>query len=187
MLRGLRAVRSFESSKVPREIVLGWLESARWTGSSKNSQPWRFTIVEDRTIQQALSLCGDDAQHLAIAPVVVVISSSPGPFPFSTALDLGRAVQSTMLAAASDGFGSCIAVFEPAERNEQAASLLGIPNGIRPELAVSGSAGRRVGLASKRSSSRCPQFIPEEDGPACRPPLSSPHRRRWMRLGSRHR
>ena len=137
VLRGLRAVRSFESSKVPREIVLGWLESARWTGSSKNSQPWRFTIVEDRTIQQALSLCGDDAQHLAIAPVVVVISSSPGPFPFSTALDLGRAVQSTMLAAASDGFGSCIAVFEPAERIEQAASLLGIPNGIRPELAVS--------------------------------------------------
>lgn len=135
-VRSLRATREFTSDAVPDGEFERWLESARWTGSSKNSQPWRFTLVRDRATKALLGDCGDWARHLASAPLVAVVSTVDGPYPFSTIFDTGRIVQSLMLVAAEAGYGSCIAVFEPASNITRVRSAVQIPDDERVDLAI---------------------------------------------------
>lgn len=135
-LRTLRATRRFADRRIPDPLVERWLESARWCGSSRNSQPWRFLVVRDPQLRRQLSTLGDDASHLASASLVVALASVPGPYPFSTTFDLGRVAQSLMLAAHADGVGSCIAVFEPAEKVSVARDLLEVPSELTLDLAI---------------------------------------------------
>lgn len=135
-VRHMRSTRAFDDTSLDDGLVAGWLDAARWCGSSRNSQPWRFVVVRDPSSRAALTRLGDHADHLKAAPVVIVVAAVEGPFPFSTAFDLGRVSQSIMLAAAADGVGSCIAVFEPAANIDRARQLLGIPRGMRADLAI---------------------------------------------------
>lgn len=134
--RSCRSVRHYDGTPIDDAIVDRWLETARWTGSSRNSQPWRFVVVRDLVAKAQLAILGESAAHLAQAPVVVVIAAEEGPFPFSTVFDLGRVSQSLVLSAAADGVGSCIAVFEPAAKIQRARRLLGIPERMRVDLAI---------------------------------------------------
>jgi nitroreductase len=132
----LRAIRAYAPGAPDGELVARWLDAARWCGSSRNSQPWRFIVIEDPAVRAELAGLGEYAGHLADAPLVIVVAADPGPFPFSTVFDLGRVSQSLMLIAAADGFGSCIAVFEPPSNMDRARELLGVPDGIRLDLAI---------------------------------------------------
>jgi nitroreductase len=136
-LRGLRSTRYFSGRQVPIERVSDWLETARWCGSSRNSQPWRFVVVRDPRTKCQLAQLGDDAEHLASAPVVVALAAVEGPYPFSTVFDLGRVAQSLMVSAHANGVRSCVAVFGPAERIDTARRLLDVPQELRLDLAIS--------------------------------------------------
>jgi nitroreductase len=129
-------VRLYETTPVSDELVDSWLETARWCGSSRNSQPWRFVVVRDAGTKRALAGLGDHAAHLAAAPVVVAVAAVEGPFPFSTAFDLGRVSHSLQLAAHADGVGSCIAVFEPAENIRRGRRILSVPDDLRLDVAI---------------------------------------------------
>ena len=67
-LRSLRSVRRFSTQSVSGEVLLDILEVARWTGSSKNSQPWHLVAVRDVNALKGLAECGPFAGHLAGAP-----------------------------------------------------------------------------------------------------------------------
>ncbi|MGH9124720.1 MAG: nitroreductase family protein [Acidimicrobiales bacterium] len=157
-LRGLRAVRDYAPDPVSPELVERWLETARWCGSSRNSQPWRFVVIRERGLLRALSALGDCAAHLGDAPLAVAVAAVEGPYPFSTIFDLGRAVQSLMVAAHADSVGSCIAVFEPAGNIDQARTLLAVPDRCRLDLAVAFGypAADRMPGVRPRSSPRRP-------------------------------
>jgi len=162
-LRTLRATRTYSPEPVPPAMVEGWLESARWCGSSRNSQPWRFVVVTDHETKDRLAGLGADASHLVAAPVVIVLASVPGPYPFSTIFDMGRVAQSLLLAAHADGVGSCIAVFEPEDNIARARELLGIPDTKAVDLAIGfgfpagGSGGRPAQAAAPH---RAPPRMP---------------------------
>lgn len=47
-IRRVSQIRQYSSEPVPDDIVDQLLELARWTGSSKNTQPWRFIVVRDK-------------------------------------------------------------------------------------------------------------------------------------------
>jgi nitroreductase len=147
--RSLRSVREYDDADVGDDLVLGWLETARWSGSSRNSQPWRFVLVRDPATRAELSLLGDSTAHLGRAPLVVVVAAVEGPFPFSTAFDLGRVSHSLMLGAAADGICSCVGVFEPADNIARARQLLGIRDPFRVELAI--AFGRPAGSVRDRA------------------------------------
>ncbi len=152
-VRRLRAVRHYRDASVPDSAVAEWLESARWCGSSKNSQPWRFIVIRSRRTLDALSKLGTHAGHLATANVAVAVVMMEGPYRFSTIFDLGRVVQNLMLAAHADGVGSCVAVFEPAQNIAHACSILGVPADARLDLAVAfGFAEERYAATNARPS-----------------------------------
>ena len=50
-----RAVRSYESRPVPKDVIKKIIEAANQAPSAMNSQPWRFVVVEDREFHKRLT------------------------------------------------------------------------------------------------------------------------------------
>lgn len=123
LLRSLRAVRRFLPEPIPADVLQDIVEVARWTGSSRNSQPWELVLVRRQDVREQLSTLGQYAGHLVGAPVAVVLVMD-GP---ANAFDAGRLAQNVMLAAWAHGVGSCIASLFPEENERRAKDLLGVP------------------------------------------------------------
>lgn len=135
-LRSLRQARRFTGQPVPDEIVNDLLEVARWTGSSKNTQPWHFIVVTDPEVRQQLSTAGPYAGFLAGAPLVIVVAMA-GRNPGSESYDEGRVTERVMLAAASHRLGSGTGWFLPgAEGADRVKELLGIPSEMSVRQAI---------------------------------------------------
>lgn len=125
-LTGLRQSRRFQNTPVPQDILRDLLNVARWSGSSKNSQPWEFIVVDDPETIRALSEAGAYAGFLANAPLVIVIVLN-GQSPRSEAYDEGRVSERIMLAASAHGLGSGTGWFSLPENKQQVREILGIP------------------------------------------------------------
>ena len=124
-IRSLRAVRQFSDRDVPQDVLLDILDTGRWTGSSKNSQPWDLIVVKDRATLTGLSKCGAFAWHLAGATLAIALVMHGDDL--WTCMDEGRLMQNLMLAAWANGVGACIGSIYPAKNEQQARELLGIP------------------------------------------------------------
>src|SRR5438094_1216637 len=134
-VRTLRAVRSFRPDALSREAIEHILQAGRWRGSSKNTPPWQFVVVQERATLETLSRCGAYAGHLAGAACGIGIAGEPGAGSF----DRGRCAQNMMLAAWNEGIGSCIASLHdegtargvlggvPADHNVRTAISFGYP------------------------------------------------------------
>ena len=123
LLRSLRSVRRFSDRPIPEVILLDIVNTARWTGSSKNTQPWEVVVVQERATLEALSRLGQFAGHLAGAQAAIVFVMDSA----TNAFDCGRLAQNAMLAAWAHGVGSCIGSIFPEEHSTAAKELLGIP------------------------------------------------------------
>jgi len=55
-LRKVRQARQFGPDTVPQEAVNQLLETARWTGSSRNTQPWHFIVITDKEQLRQISV-----------------------------------------------------------------------------------------------------------------------------------
>jgi nitroreductase len=126
----LRAVRHFTDQLIPEEVIGRILQAARWTGSAKNTQPWQFVVVRDRPMLKDLALCGKFASHLSGAALGIILATPPGYALF----DAGRVSQNLMLAAWTDGVGSCIASLQD---EAKVRVLLGIPDAFQAYTAIS--------------------------------------------------
>lgn len=123
LLRSLRVVRRFSERAIDDEILADILEVARWTGTSKNTQPWHIVVVRDRDTLVALSRLGAFAAHLADARLALaLVMQSAG-----NAFDCGRLAERVMLAAWAHGVGSCIGSIWPDDNAAKAKQLLDIP------------------------------------------------------------
>ena len=135
-LRSLRQTRQFTDQPVPGDVVEDILEVARWSGSSKNTQPWHFVVVTDRDTRQKLSEAGQFAGFLKGAPLVIVFAMA-GSNPRSEPYDEGRVTERVMLAADAHDLGSGTGWFAPDEGGEnQVKQLLGIPGDMVVRQAI---------------------------------------------------
>ena len=128
---GLRVVRSFRPEAIENDQVAKILEAGRWTGSSKNTQPWHFVVLTDPGDRQRLAECGSFTGPLVGAPLAIAIVRVPGGGDF----DIGRVAQNMMEAAGALGIGSCPVTLH---REACARKLLDIPDdhGCRFGVAV---------------------------------------------------
>ena len=134
-LTSLRAVRRFADRQVPREALADILEAARWTGSSKNFQPWELVVVREKNTLAELASRSPNGDHLAEAAMAVVqVTKGTGVGP---SFDAGRQAERLMLAAWAHGVGSCIASIFPARNQHSAKDLLGIPRETSVRTAIS--------------------------------------------------
>jgi nitroreductase len=133
-IRTKRAVREFQDKPLPDETVHAILNAGRRSQSSKNSQPWHFVAIRDKSILKSLSECGTWAGHLAGAALgVAILTSDPGE-KFQTMFDAGQAAAFMQLAGWELGVGSCPASFYEPER---ARKILGFPAELHLHVALS--------------------------------------------------
>jgi nitroreductase len=132
-LRSMRAVRRFSADPIPEDVLQDILQAARWTGSSKNTQPWHLIVVRERGTLETLSKCGPFAGHLAGAAAAIALVMEDG----RRQLDEGRLAQNLMLAAWAHGVGSCIGSIYPDDNTRRANAALGIPAGKYFHTAIS--------------------------------------------------
>lgn len=119
-LKHLRVVRNFRPDPVPDEVMTAILEAARWTGSAKNRQDWRFVVITDRERLDRLAECGDFTEPMRRAPLVIAVVGLPTAYEW----DLGRVAQTIMLAADALGVGS---VPQTMHRHDCARRVLNVP------------------------------------------------------------
>lgn len=136
-LAGLRATRWFTPDPVPDESLTAILEAARWTGSARNRQPWRFAVVRERGLLRELSRLGAYAGHLAGAPLAILLAVDGTLSREDAEFDAGRAAQTIMLAAHALGLGSCPASFFPSANADEARRLAGLAPPWRVRTAIS--------------------------------------------------
>jgi nitroreductase len=70
----VRQTREFEP-EVPTDEELGAIaDVARWSGSSTNTQPWRFIVIRDREVIARIHEAGmPQTRSLATAPAAIAI------------------------------------------------------------------------------------------------------------------
>jgi len=133
-IRLKRAVRKFKDEPLPEATILAILNAGRRAQSSKNTQPWHFITITDKSRLKALSECGEWAGHLAGAALGVAIIHPDPSEKFQILFDIGQAAAYMQLAAWELGVGSCLASIYEAER---ARELLGFPADLHLRIAIS--------------------------------------------------
>ena len=133
-IRLKRAIRKFKLQPLPVESVLAILKAGRRAQSSKNTQPWHFIAIQEKSTLLSLSQLGANASHLAGAALGVAILTPDPEQRFSIMFDAGQAAAYMQIAAWEMGIGSCLAtIYEP----EKARVLLGFPDDLHLRIALS--------------------------------------------------
>jgi nitroreductase len=100
-------VREFnDQNGVSSEIRLKILEAARLTGSSLNTQPWRFIVIQKKDNLIKLSSDSTSGKWISGANFAIIILTNPY-FRFHL-IDAGKVVQNMQLAAWNYGVGSAL-------------------------------------------------------------------------------
>jgi nitroreductase len=127
-IRRVSQIRQYASDAVPDDVIAQLLELARWTGSSKNSQPWHFVLVRDTDTLRAIAGLRPNINWAAAAPVGIAIVLD-GADPMSEAYDEGRVTERLLTGATMLGYGGGVAWFGEAKHQNTAKRALGIPEG----------------------------------------------------------
>lgn len=125
-LRKVRQARLYRPDPIPPDVVQELLEVARWTGSSRNSQPWHFIVIDDKDVLRQISELRPNINWVADAPLAIAIVLD-GDNPTTEAFDEGRITERLLIAARLLGLGGGTAWYGTEEQRAEAKRILGIP------------------------------------------------------------
>jgi nitroreductase len=149
--------RSYRPDPVPRETLIALLEAARWAPNGGNLQPWRFVVVLDPTLRNAMVGAAYGQSFLSTAPAVVAVCAVPEESARTYGTrgrelyclqDTAAATQNLLLAADQLGLGTCwVGAFDEGV----VADILSLPPDWRPVVLVPvGSPAEGEGRRSRR-------------------------------------
>jgi nitroreductase len=108
--------RAYSSAAVPPETIQRLLDAACRAPSAGNLQPWRWLVVQDARLRQALAAAALDQGFLAEAPIVIVVCAVPEESAtiygqrgreLYCLQDTAAATENLLLAATAMGLGCC--------------------------------------------------------------------------------
>ncbi len=104
-----RSIRRFTGEPILREQLDAILEAGRLAPSGKNTQPWRFVVVESPNKKAALARHTPQAGMIAAAPVTLAVlrDRSAGYDELKDAQGIGAAIENILLAVHALGLGAC--------------------------------------------------------------------------------
>jgi len=127
-IRTVRQARLYHPKPVPEGVLDQLLEVARWTGSSRNTQPWHFIVMTDKEQLRKLSQIRTPINWLADAPLGIAIVLD-GESEASEAYDEGRLTERLLIAAKLLGLGGGVAWFGDEQQEATGREILGVPSG----------------------------------------------------------
>ena len=125
-IRRVRQARLYRPDPVPEEVLAELLEIARWTGSSRNTQPWHFIVITDKEQLRKISELRPPIAWVADAPLAIAIVLN-GESEVSEAYDEGRVTERLLIGARLLGLGGGIAWFGDEGQRAEGKRILGIP------------------------------------------------------------
>jgi nitroreductase len=126
LIRGVRQSRRFAPDPVSEDALGKLLQIARWTGSSKNTQPWHFIVVTDKELLGRIGQLRAPIGWVEHAPLGIAIVLD-GARPTTETYDEGRVSERLLIAAHSLGLGGGVAWYGDASQEAEAKRILGIP------------------------------------------------------------
>jgi nitroreductase len=127
-LRRTRQYREFEPTPLDEATLDALLDVARWTGSSANSQPWRFIVITDpATIRKIAEIGVPQTRGLGTAPAAIAIVLPAPERGANDAYDDGRVTERLLVAASMLDLGAGISWIKVGVR-PAVNELLGIPD-----------------------------------------------------------
>ena len=125
----VRQVREFTDEPPSEAQLQAITDAARWSGSSTNSQPWRFITIRSRDVLARLHDAGlPQTRSLKTAPAAVAIVLPDDEHAISHAFDEGRVAERMLIAAQAVGLRAGIAWIRSDVRS-LIAELIGLPAG----------------------------------------------------------
>ena len=106
----VRQARQYRPDPVPDDVVAELLEIARWTGSSRNTQPWHFIVVTDKEQLRQISQLRTPINWVADAPLAIAIVLE-GASEVGETYDEGRVTERLLIGAHLLGLGGGTAWF----------------------------------------------------------------------------
>jgi nitroreductase len=128
-LRRTRQVREFQPTPLAPEVLDALADVARWTGSSENSQPWRFIVITEPSTLKAIHAAGlPQTRGLATAPAAIaIVLPADLNRAVHDAYDDGRVAERLLVAAAMLDIGAGISWIRSDVR-PAIATILGLPS-----------------------------------------------------------
>jgi len=108
-IKNRRTIRRFKSDPIDEEKLQMILDAGRWAPSFSNLQPWRFIVIKDQKLKNALDKAArESVLHLGIneAPVVILVCVDRRIDPLHAIEAGAAATQNMTLAAYSLGLGA---------------------------------------------------------------------------------
>jgi nitroreductase len=138
-LRQVRQYRDFTGVPPTDQELNAILDVARWSGSSTNSQPWRFIVVRDLELIRRVAEAGAPqtrSSRTATAVIAIALPDDQNRI-VSHAYDDGRVAERILIAASMLGLGAGIG-WVPVAVRQQIGEWLGVPDGffVRTIMAV---------------------------------------------------
>ena len=127
LMKKVRQSRRYESAPLTEDEVTELLQIARWTGSSRNTQPWHFIAITDTEILKQVSDLLAPINWVADAPLAIAIVLKGHNADVSEAYDEGRVTERLMIGAHAMGYGAGVAWFGDDDNQNKAKEILNIP------------------------------------------------------------
>lgn len=103
-----RSIRTYIDKEVEYEKIREILKAAMQAPSSKNSSPWEFVVVDDKSILEDLSNCHHKARHIKNANKCIVVTGNKNRFlkPGKWLHDLGACTENILLECTNQNLAS---------------------------------------------------------------------------------
>jgi nitroreductase len=123
-----RSVRHFTDAALDRKLVVEILEAASWAPSGLNNQPWRFALVWDQDLKDALGKLTRYSTVLKSAPVLIpVFLDKEVSYEYvKDCMAVGACIQNLLLAAHAHGLGA-VWIGEILKNKEEVVKALELP------------------------------------------------------------
>ncbi|MFO7902200.1 MAG: nitroreductase family protein [Planctomycetota bacterium] len=113
-IRTRRSVRAYSDQPISDHVMARMRQALRAAPSACNIQPWHFVLVSDARLRSQLGGAAHNQPWIADAPIIVVGCGWPekayqrmGGYGNSVDIDVAIALDHLMLAAVSEGLGTC--------------------------------------------------------------------------------
>jgi len=141
-LEGRRSVRRYSDRPVAKDLVVSLLEAAETAPSAGNLRAREYYVVTSPELRSALSVAAFGQEHIAAAPVLVVVCADPERSGMRygdrgllySIQDSTAAITCLLLAACDMGLGSC---WTGAFDDAIAKDILNLPGRLVPMAFVS--------------------------------------------------
>jgi nitroreductase len=127
-MRRVRQIRQFHETPVPDAVLHEILETARWTSSARNLQPWHFIVIQDREQLVAISEINNRIGWVAGGALAIAVVMD-GEKAITEYFDEGRVTERILLAAHFLGLGGGTAWFDEPDQQARGRAVLGVPEG----------------------------------------------------------